>query len=164
MNIWAIIHSRHKFYYTHKPMTKDIHSEPAKRISAETVSNLIKDLKKIGVLQEEIAKDLGVSRQAVTTWKRKGVAEQKYNKLVVLYEKKFKKLKKSDGYRHAKLPGRVHLRTNKLFAAGGVELNPKPGETYTCCTMIIVNGEFPSTNNKEEATCRGCLKRLHNLY
>jgi DNA-binding XRE family transcriptional regulator len=145
-------------------MTKDIHSEPAKRISAETVSNLIKDLKKIGVLQEEIAKDLGVSRQAVTTWKRKGVAEQRYSKLVTLYEKKIKQPQKRDEYRPPQQPGRVHLRTKKLFAAGSVELEPKPGETYTCCTMIIIDDKFPSTDDPKKTTCKDCLKRLYNLY
>ena len=135
-----------------------------KNIPAETVSNLIKDFKKIGVMQEEIAKDLDVSRPLITIWKRKGVSEPRYNALVALYAKKLKKPRKTDGFKVFTPPGRIHLRTKKLFAAGGVKLKPKPGETYTCCTMIIVDDEFPSTDDKGKATCKDCLKRLYNLH
>lgn len=135
-----------------------------KIIPAETVSNLIKDFKKIGVLQNEIAEHFGFTRHWLSIWKRKGVKESRYNELVALYEKKLNEPKKTDGFKVCNPPGRIHLRTKKLFSAGGVKLKPKPGETYTCCTMIIVDDEFQSTDDKEKATCKDCLKRLYNLH
>ena len=60
----------------------------------------------------------------------------------------------------------VHLRTEKLFTAGGIELKreKRKNETYTCCTMIIIDDEFKTTDDLEVATCKSCLKRTSNQY
>ncbi len=72
-------------------------------------------------------------------------------------------MKNKDGYKHPHPPtARVHLRTKKLFAAGGIKLKPKKNETYTCCAMIIVDDEFQTTDDVELVTCISCLKRTKN--
>ena len=70
-----------------------------------------------------------------------------------------------NGVRHKRQATVTHLRTKKLFASGGVQLKRKRGEIYTCCTMVIREGdEFLWTDDLEKATCKGCLKRLKNLH
>jgi hypothetical protein len=146
-------------------MTKNIYIESAERVSSKSVNKILRAFKEIGVSKGQAAESLGISRQALTSWTNKGVIKLKFDVLVDLYSKKYADhIVKKDGYKPQRPAGRIHLRTKKLFAAGGVELKPKKNEKYTCCTMIVVDDEFSTTDDIKKVTCKGCLKRTHNLH
>ena len=61
-----------------------------------------------------------------------------------------------------KILRKVHLRAQKLVAAGGVILRSKENELFSFCGMILNHEQHKFTEDEKTTTCKFCLRSFNN--